>query len=88
MVACVGIIIVTSMMKKVGDSVYDVIAKFITTGEFAGGTIWDADLSTGLIAIGYGDDTMTQQVTPELKAEVEQLAQQIISGDIVVESTR
>lgn len=81
-------VICCSMMKLVGDSIYDVVEKVVNNGEFAGGTIWDADLSTGLIAIGYGDDTMTQQVSPELKAEVEELAQKIINGEIVVESTR
>jgi basic membrane lipoprotein Med (substrate-binding protein (PBP1-ABC) superfamily) len=31
---------------------------------------------------------MTQQVSDELKAEVNDLAQKIINGEIVVESTR
>jgi len=81
-------VIITSMMKKVGDSVYTVISQYITDGTFAGGTIWEADMTTGLVGLGYGDDTMTQQVSPELKAEVEELAQKIINGEIVVESTR
>jgi len=81
-------VIVTSMMKKVGDSVYSVIAQYITDGTFAGGTIWEADMSTGLVGLGFGDDTMPQQVTPELKAELEELAAKIIAGEIVVESTR
>ncbi|MEG1843649.1 MAG: BMP family ABC transporter substrate-binding protein, partial [Clostridia bacterium] len=55
-------------------------------GEFAGGTIWEADMTTGLIDVAYGDDTMTQQVTPELKAEVEQIKSDIMSGKIVVPS--
>ena len=38
--------------------------------------------------VADGDDTMTQQVSPELKTEVEELAQKIINGEIVVESTR
>ncbi len=81
-------VIVTSMLKKVGDSVYSVISQYITDGTFAGGTIWEADMTTGLVGLGFGDDTMTQQVSPELKAEVEALAEKIISGEIVVESTR
>ena len=32
------------------------------------------DRSSGLVGLGYGDDTMTQQVSDELKAEVEALA--------------
>jgi len=81
-------VIVCSMLKKVGDSIYMAISDFITKGEFAGGTIWDADMTTGLVDIGYGDPSMTQQVSDELKAEVEDLKQKIISGEIVVDSTR
>ena len=81
-------VIICSMMKKVGDSVYDVIADYIKDGTFAGGTIWEAGMDTGLVDLGYGDDTMPQQVSDELKAEVAQLAAQIIAGEIVVESTR
>ena len=57
-------------------------------GVFDGGTIWNADMSSGLVGLGYGDDTMTQQVSDELKAEVEALAEKIIAGEIEVESTR
>lgn len=82
-------VIVCSMMKRVGDSVYSVISRYIEDGEFAGGTIWNADMSTDLVGIGYGDEeTMPQQVSDELKAEVEALAEQIIIGEITVESTR
>lgn len=82
-------VVICSMLKRVGDSVYDAISLYIEDGEFAGGTIWDADMSTGLIGIGYGDEeTMTQQVSDELKAEVEDLAAKIVSGEIVVDSTR
>ena len=80
--------VVCSMQKLVGDSVYKIVSEYITNGTFAGGTIWEADLSTGLVGIGYGDDAMTQQVSAELKAEVEAIAQKIISGEIIVESTR
>ena len=81
-------VILCSMMKHVGDSIYEAVAGYITDGAFEGGTIWDADISTGFVTIGYGDDTMTQQVPDELKAEVEALKEQIISGAIVVDSTR
>lgn len=81
-------VILCSMMKKVGDSVYSVISQYLTDGSFAGGTIWEADMSTGLVGLGYGDSTMPQQVSDELKAEVDALAEQIISGQIVVEATR
>lgn len=80
--------IICSMMKDIGGSIYDVVSRYIDDGIFDGGTIWDADMTTGFVAIGYGDETMTQQVSDELKAEVSALADQIISGEIVVESTR
>ena len=51
-------------------------------------SVEDADLVTGLIKLGYGDDTMTQQVSDELKAEVDALMEKIIAGEIVVETTR
>jgi basic membrane protein A len=80
--------IICSMRKDIGGSIYSVIGSYITDGTFAGGTIWNADMAAGFVGIGYGDDTMTQQVTAELKAEVDALAQKIINGEIVVESTR
>ncbi|MDD3334429.1 MAG: BMP family ABC transporter substrate-binding protein [Eubacteriales bacterium] len=81
-------VVICSMMKKVGDSIYQAIAQYLDEGDFAGGTIWDADVTSGLIEIGYGDETMAQQVTDELKAEVDELRDKIVSGEIVVESTR
>lgn len=81
-------VILCSMLKEVGASIYDAIGRYLTDGVFEGGQIWDADMSTGLVDIGYGDDTMTQQVSPELKAEVETLKEKIISGEIVVDSKR
>ncbi|NLI19995.1 MAG: BMP family ABC transporter substrate-binding protein [Clostridiales bacterium] len=80
--------IICSMKKDIGGSVYSVVANYLDDGVFEGGTIWDADMSSGFVGIGYGDDTMTQQISAELKAETETLAQQIINGEIVVDSTR
>lgn len=81
-------VIICSMKKEVGKSIYGVIAGYISDDTFDGGEIWDADLSTGYISIGYGDEDMPQQVSDELKAEVAQLQEKIISGEIVVDSTR
>ena len=81
-------VVVCSMLKHVGESVYQAVAQYIEEGVFNGGEIWDADLSTGLVGIGYGDDSMPQQVSDELKAEVDALAQKIIDGEIVVDTTR
>lgn len=75
-------VIICSMVKKVGKSIYDVVAN-PETG-FVGGTTWNANMSTGYIDVVYGDDTMTQQISDELKAEVEELKAKIIAGEIEV----
>lgn len=80
--------IICSMIKEVGKSIYGAVMGYVEDGAFPGGTVWNADMQSGYISVGYGDDTMTQQVSGALKAEVEELAAKIISGEIVVESTR
>ena len=81
-------VVACSMMKCVGDSIFMVVEQYVQDGVFEGGTVWDADLTTGLITIGFGDETMTQQVSDELLAETMALKDMIINGEIVVESTR
>lgn len=77
--------IICSMVKSVDKSFYDVVANM---GEmFQGGTIWMADMANGYIDVAYGTDDMPQQVSDELKAEVEALRQQILNGEIDVPST-
>ena len=80
--------IICSMIKDAGGSVYEAVANLLEDGVFEGGAIWEADMASGYVKLGYGDETMTQQVSDELKAEVEALAEKIVSGEIVVESTR
>ena len=79
-------VIICSMVKQVGKSIYDTVSDMDTY--FAGGTVWTADMSTGYIDVVYGDDTMTQQVSDELKAEVEDIKTKIISGEIEVPTVR
>jgi len=81
-------VIICSMVKEVGKSIYDAVMAYATDETFPGGTAWNADMASGFISIAYGDDTMTQQVPDALKAEVEDLAAKIIAGEIVVETTR
>ena len=81
-------VIICSMIKQVGLSIETAINNLIDNGEWMGGQIWVADMSTGLVDVGYGEDGMTQQVSDELKAEVEALAEKIASGEIVVDTTR
>ncbi|MFH1512976.1 MAG: BMP family ABC transporter substrate-binding protein [Bacillota bacterium] len=80
--------IICSMVKDIGGSIYQVVGMYLEDGVFAGGAIWEADMSTGIISIGYGAADMVQQVSGEVKAEVDALALLIQSGEIVVDSTR
>lgn len=77
-------VIICSMIKQVGLSIVDTVSALATDGTWAGGEIWVADMFTGLIDVGYGDETMTQQVSEELKAEVEEIKDKIIAGEIEV----
>ena len=78
-------VIICSMVKKVGKSIYDTVANM--DENFKPGMIWNADMATGYIDVVYGDDTMPQQVSDELKAEVEALKLKIINGEITVPTT-
>ncbi|MDY4138573.1 MAG: BMP family protein, partial [Eubacteriales bacterium] len=78
-------LILCSMVKKVNKSIYDVVSDM--DGKFQPGQIWSADMATGYIDVAYGTEDMPQQVSDELKAEVEELKEKIISGEIVVPST-
>ena len=77
-------VIICSMVKEVGLSIEQTVSALLKDGTWNGGQIWVADMSTGLIDVGYGDETMTQQVSDELKAEVEEIKKGIISGEIEV----
>ncbi len=78
-------VIICSMVKDVGRSIYEVVSH--PDEYFKGGTIWKADMATGFIDVVYGTEDMPQQVSDELKSEVEELKQKIISGEIVVPTT-
>ncbi len=81
-------VIICSMKKEVGSSIYDAVKTLIGGDESQFGTTWVADMTNGYVGIGYGEDGMTQQVSDEVKAEVEALAEKIASGEIVVDTTR
>ncbi|MCI7619413.1 MAG: BMP family ABC transporter substrate-binding protein [Firmicutes bacterium] len=81
-------VIICSMVKKVGDSIFEAVRKYIEDESWEGGRVWVADMATGYIGIAYGDENSTQQVPDELKADVEDLSQKIVSGEIEVETTR
>ena len=45
-------------------------------------------MATGYVGIGYGEEGSTQQVSDEIKLDVEGLAKMIVDGEIKVETTR
>lgn len=81
-------VIICSMKKEVGNSIYDAIATLIDGDDSRWGTTWVADMSTGYVGIGYGEDGSKQQVPDDVKTAVEGLAQKIASGEIKVDTTR
>ena len=83
-------VIICSMCKDVGASIYDAVMRYIAEGDDCElwGSTWIAGMDTGHVGIRYGEEDAPQQISDELKAEVAQLAEKIISGEIVVESTR
>ena len=83
-------VIICSMCKEVGESIYQAIKQMIAEGDKCTlwGTTWIANMSTGFVGIGYGEDGSQQQISDELKAEVAELAKKIIAGEITVDTTR
>ena len=83
-------VIVCSMCKEVGASIYDAVMQYVAKGDDCGlwGTTWIADMATGYVGIGYGEEGAVQQVPDAVKAEVEDLAKKIVSGEIKVDTTR
>jgi len=80
--------IICSMKKEVGNSIYDTIKALVEEESWEGGRIWTADMSSGYISIAYGNEDSTQQISDELKAEVEEVAANIVAGEIKVETAR
>ncbi len=81
-------VIICSMMKEVGNSIYDAVKAYVGGDKSLWGTTWVADMSNGYVGVGYGDEGATQQVSDEIKAEVEALKASIVDGSIVVDTTR
>lgn len=79
--------IICSMVKQVGQSIYGIVSN---PEMFLPGQIWEADMGAGYIGVAYGneeDGTIEpMHVSAELQAEVENIKQMIISGEIVVAS--
>ena len=81
-------VIICSMKKEVGNSIYDAISAYLDGDDSKWGTTWVADMSNGYIGIGYGEEGAKQQVTDEIKSAADELAKKIVSGEIVVNTTR
>lgn len=83
-------VIICSMKKEVGNSIYDAVKAILSPEtDFANQAhLWVTDMSSGYVGIGYGEEGSVQQISDELKAKVEDLAAKIISGEIVVDTTR
>lgn len=81
-------VIICSMKKEVGKSIYDAVAKYLAGDKSQWGSTWVADMSNGYVGIGYGEAGATQQVPDDVKAAVEELQAKIVSGEIKVDTTR
>lgn len=81
-------VIICSMKKEVGNSIYQAVLEYLSGNTAKWGTTWVADMTSGFISIGYGEEGSQQQVSDSLKAEVEELTKDITSGQIKVETTR
>ena len=80
--------IICSMKKEVGSSIYDAVSKLIDGDDSRWGSTWVADMSSGYVGIGYGEDGAAQQVPDDVKSAVDELAGKISSGEIKVNTTR
>ena len=80
--------IICSMKKEVGLYIYDTIKTFIEEEKWEGARVWTADMATGYVSIAYGNEDSEQQISDAIKSEVEEIAGKIVSGDIVVDTTR
>ena len=81
-------VIVCSMKKEVGNSIYDAVKAFRNGDTSKLGTTWVADMATGYVGLGYGEDGSVQQLPDQIKSEIEDLKTKIMNKEIVVDTTR
>ena len=81
-------VIIASMKKEVGNSIIAAVEKLIAGDESLFGTTWIAGLAEGYVGLGFGDEGATQQISDDIKAELEELAGKIKAGEIKVDTTR
>ena len=76
-------VIVASMVKKVGKSIYDTIEN-IQKGNVDKGKVVYYGLNQEGVELGYGTDDMVQFATEDMKTKIEDIKAKIISGEIEV----
>ena len=79
-------VILCSVVKEVGKSLYDVVKAYVKNDTWEGGRIWKADMATGYITLAYGDENSAQLISEDLKEELQTLTQKITAGEIEVET--
>lgn len=76
--------VICSVVKDIGETVYSTVSEYIDNDLWRGGEYTTAGVKSGFILVSYGDEGTTQQASDGLKAEVEAVRTQIISGGIAV----
>jgi len=79
--------IVASMIKRVGQSIYETIIK-IQNNEIEKGKVIYYGLEQDGVGLGYGTDDMPQFATEEMKAKIDEIKEKIISGEIEVPTAK
>jgi basic membrane protein A len=80
-------VIVASMIKGVGLSVFETIKK-IQEGSFEPGKVIYYGINEGGVDVGYGTPDMKQIVPDEIKAKVEEIKAKVKSGEIEVPTAK
>ena len=81
-------VILCSMKKDIGSTIYDVVKSYIEDEIWDGGTNWTVGIEDGYISIAYGGVDSKQMVDDDTKKEVINLAKKIASGSIEVDTAR
>lgn len=81
-------VILCSMVKEVGKSVYDAVGTYLDGDDTLWGTTWLAGVDGGYVGLSYGGDDATEQVEKKVRKNVDKLIDKITDGDIVVDTTR
>lgn len=79
--------IVASMIKKVGQSIYDTIIA-IQNDQIEKGKVIFYGLDKDGVGLGFGTEDMPQFATEEMKAKIEEIKAKIIKGEIEVPTAK